>query len=193
MRATDLANGVANVDSSIHIAINANLSGVLVPIFNETIRPHDGHYTVSHFLKMATASGTGGITTSYPFDPTGRTVVHKIAKTYDKIVYDIAGACIRNYNPMTNMNFWRNDLGELNCGCNCLHGNPNTSEYNGCEYFLNGTGVGLNKGRWNLEDRWSNPLPGILNSSLDPRLMMEYNGLDYMLAFNLYKLKKGEG
>ncbi len=83
------------------------------------------------------------------------------------------------------------------CSCNCIQ-NKNATSYLGCENYRNVDGISntgdhsTDLGRWNVQNRWDD-LHLTANSgelyANDVSVLEEYPGLDYMLAYNLYRIK----
>jgi len=151
---------------------------------------HQNAYTVSMFLKLLAISKSGA--RPYPpfWDFTGKFTNNSISQTYQKHLYELLGSVISGYYPVLNETYWRTEFNKLNCGCNCMQGN-NPNSWFGCQNFENNTipppgNTTQPSNPWAVEDRWefhkyySGSWPNTLN---------EYNGLDYMLAYNLYRYK----
>lgn len=149
---------------------------------------HDGAYNVSMFLKLAACASAG----SRPLqgDFTGKNTINTIAQTYRKQVYDLLGGVTTGYNPVLSSTFWKGEFNYLNCGCNCIQGN-NAIDFHGCNNYQNTNGTsGSYIGRWNLEDRWAfDSINKAVYANYADVILDEYTGMDYMLAYNLYRAK----
>lgn len=147
------------------------------------------HYRVSSFLRLLTCSKTAPRPWLGEF--TGKHLTNIIAQGYQKKIYDLMGGTMRGYKPVESEGEWRDEFNYLTCGCNCSQDTSPSFPYLGCEYYNNNQGIATNLGRWNIEDRWANPAYG---TPWNPgEHIREFNGLDYMLAFNLYRYKYFDG
>lgn len=147
---------------------------------------HNGAYNVSMFLKLLTCSKTAPRPYVPYLDFTGKWLINTVSQTYLKDIYEELGSVMTGYKPVLTENHWRQEFNKLTCGCNCAQGN-NPISWKGCDnYHVNtSNAVTVPTNPWSTEDRWAfNREKGCDGSTL-----REFNGLDYMLAYNLYKLK----
>ncbi|MBK7692672.1 MAG: T9SS type A sorting domain-containing protein [Bacteroidetes bacterium] len=181
--------GANNFDATISLNIPAALQNLLnLDAYEYILVPgnqnfsHKSAYNVSMFLRLLTSSKTAARPGPPFFDFNGKYLTNTISQTYLKNVYDLAGAAMSNYNPVHTSTWWYNEFKEMKCGCNCIQ-NFNPNAYWGCLEYKNTNGIMADKGRWNLQDRWANPVYAEPTSPI----MDEFPGLDYMLGYNLYK------
>ncbi len=158
---------------------------------------HDGAFNVGMFLKLLSTSFTAPRPYLPFLDMTGKYLINTVSQTYKKDLYELLGSVIYGYSPVQTESYWRGQFNSLNCGCNCIQG-TDANGYKNCDYYysLVPPNIPLEPndppGEWSVEDRWaynrqyggSYPANGD-----DPGTLNEYNGLDYMLAHNLYRWK----
>lgn len=162
---------------------------------------HEGAYVVSMFLKLASTGRSAGNQPSYNplniinffsnigstvLDPMGKQRINSISQTYKKELYELVSSFINGYNPVLSESYWRNEFNQLNCGCNCYQ-SINPSGYLDCQNYIASTNGNpwQPPGQWMVEDRWAfHKEYGGIGGQLK-----EFMGLDYMLAYNLYRLK----
>jgi hypothetical protein len=148
---------------------------------------HNGAYNISMFLKLLSCSKTAARPSPPYMDYTGKYLINTVSQTYKKHLYELLGSVIYGYAPILNESYWRGEFNKLTCGCNCMQGNNSTS-WNACENYhptvtSNNTYTPSNP--WSTENRWSYHKEG----GGDIHTLREFNGLDYMLAYNLYRWK----
>lgn len=151
---------------------------------------HGRAYTVNQFLRTLCASFTAPRPAF--FDASGRFTINTIAQTYKREMYDLAGAVLYGYTPVMNFSWWYNEFNQAPCNCACFQ-SIQSGSYNGCDIYQNTNGIGGSDslGRWNTPNRWSGHK--VEAKVFQQGNMEEYNGLDYMLAYNLYRYKYFSG
>jgi Secretion system C-terminal sorting domain len=133
------------------------------------------------------------------------------AVTNDWAIHDLIGSYFNHYKPLKDVYWWRDELNKLDCNGSCwqLKNNQNFAD---CSYYQDDETT-LKYPPWNSNDRWNTSLtePSLLtkgygNSPWGPDQYggkikdattnigaQEHNavfsGLDYMLAYNMWKIK----
>ena len=172
---------------------------IIVPGVTDAKYNHNGSFNVSMMLKLLSTSFTASRPLAPFNDYTGKNLINTVALTYEKNLFELLGSVIYGYFPLQSESYWRGQFNLLPCECNCMQG-TNAGGYNGCNLYhsivppnIPANGVSFPSNKWALEDRWA--FTGVEGGSYpangvnDPGTFNEYNGLDYMLAFNLYRWK----
>lgn len=158
---------------------------------------HDGAYNISMFLKLLSTSFTAPRPIPPYFDFTGKALINTVSQTYLKDLYELVGSVIYGYYPQHTESYWRTQFNNLNCGCNCIQGTDAVSYYGCKNYFSYIPGQNAPEtvdvpGEWGVPDRWAmtHKYGGSHAANGDDAgTFEEYNGMDYMLAYNLYRWK----
>lgn len=172
-----------------------------IPGNNSGNYEHQGAYNVTMFLKLLASSKTAP--RPYPpyMDLTGKALINTVSQTYEKSLFELMGSVLYGYSPQISEGAWRHQFNLLTCGCNCIQG-VNPSGYRGCDNYLllvppNIPQVAIiPPNPWMVEDRWAfyrhggGSYPDVGSTPGDvPGTLNEFNGLDYMMAYNLYRWK----
>jgi hypothetical protein len=122
-----------------------------------------------------------------------RSIIGNIGNFNDMELYDLVGSVFINYPPTTSKQFWLNQFNDMECHGNCWQVNNDVS-FADCTYFEFDADNVQNK--WNIDYRYKagKTEPGFLREMLKglpttKDQYSEYSGLDYMLAYNLFKIK----
>jgi len=184
---------------SIHIPVPLTIGTKLgipaLSFYTHTWDWYEGvSYNAAMFLKLAALSGAANTL----LDPAGRQWIKNVSNAHHMEIFDLLGGVMLGYSPVKPSSFWRNEFNQLNCGCNCFQIN-NSNGYLGCENYINNIGTGA-YGPWNVRNRWKGLENGEIGSAISTpgdgtnpsdniNSIFEYPGMDYMLAYNLYRIK----
>lgn len=166
-----------NIPVYITSALDINPSGVIsfVPGEGTGKFTHDGAYKVNLFLRLGASS---------PRTVCGRNIIGSVAIAYDKQLYELVASVIRHYSPVLPEIYWRNLFNEQTCSCNCAE-DIDASGSEGCDHFVSQSSYSFPNQTWSVEDMWSHRYVNPDESNT----VKEFNGLDYLLAYNLYRWK----
>ena len=153
-------------------------------------------YTETLMLKLAAL--TGAASNQGALDYKGKKFIRDVSFVNKKEIYDLLGSVMCGYEPYKSSTWWREQFNQQNCGCNCFQIN-NPSGFLDCENYINN--IAATYGPWNVINRWDNLTNNDINDAVnDPSSnppiptdniysVYEYSGMDYMLAYNLYRIK----
>jgi hypothetical protein len=161
-------------------------------------------YNMINYLKMASVTK---IAAFYPGDWKGKYFIKGLAEDNGIPIYDLIGSEFTGYKAHFDRVFWEQELLKNGCNSNCWQTVLPNQLYYGCGNFENDENNIIHD-PWNFINRWEHGSDIDLKESIrftndalfvknrtiediiekDGNRMQQYNGLDYMLAFNLYRL-----
>ncbi|MFM2386109.1 MAG: Secretion system C-terminal sorting domain [Bacteroidota bacterium] len=192
------------------LPFNLNLVVTLDPTtigtFKNPVPPANHEFNFANYARLIAITGQARITSTplivpggYGSDFSGRRTLADPSNFLGFQLYDLMGSIFNNYNPTNGASFWLNEFAKMKCyGC-CYQVNG-AGVYKDCENFEINTQQPISA-PWNRQDRWNhtpddleimignvndvkaNPGKGLEN------LSSQYAGIDYMLAYNLFRLK----
>jgi hypothetical protein len=159
------------------------------------------------YIKLyATTGNFPKLNTSFPYVPiyvqqslaNKRNILGNITNHNNLEIFDLVGASFIGYTPSKPKQFWIDMLNEMRCHGSCWQIN-NPISYGDCTFFE--TNANNSTHKWNTQNRFKAKKigegPSFLSEYLNysnPNNMdlnteyLEFSSLDYMLAFNLFKL-----
>lgn len=163
---SDIANNTCEAICDLGIMDNFCASIPECGIMDTSFSFHQ--FNLNMILKLAAASGT--------WTPQ---FLGQNSVLFKKEIYDLAGAVLNGYTPYTDTAYWNPILNSAPCGLSCyIEPNP----------FYNDPSCNDVEG-WRFNNRWDNY---IKSKDGDPTGSDNtdgyHNSIDYMLAYNLYRL-----
>ncbi len=147
-----------------------------------------GNDNMTQFLQLATASRTAGTVG----DNKGRNLINQVSLYSHKQFYDMLGAVFCGYNPKISADWWITEFSKLNCAsCNCVQKEVYPAQNDCIHYDLTPSAaqdpaIDNYAYPWTTNNRWEHWMdPTVLAHSS----FTEFNGLDYMTAFNIFLYK----
>jgi hypothetical protein len=145
-------------------------------------------YSTNMVLKLATLSRK----CRHPVtDISGSNFIANLSSSTNREIYDAMYSLLHGTQPHKSSFYWNTEFSKMLCKGSCVQVD-NPTEFNDCQnYALNSATIGA---PWYFQNRWSSTSLNQINdlnvnqNDVNFRVY-HYNGLDYMLAHNLYRLK----
>jgi Secretion system C-terminal sorting domain len=164
-------------------------------------------FNMVNFIRMASVTQ---IAAYYPFDWSGKHFISNLSNVNHIPIFDLIGSEFTGYKADFDREFWEQELSIGGCNSNCWQIVSGQPTYFNCDNFVDDVN---DLTFWHTSNRWEHngsisdlvkqvenkpnyfkKYPGrteqdFINDQINGiRRIEQYNGLDYMLAFNLYRL-----
>jgi hypothetical protein len=170
---------------------------------------HEFNYI--NFARLVACTGQASVVktpmlvpTPYLADGKGKKTLGLPAHNLEKYLYDLIGATFNNYAPVGDAQFWLNQFDQLKC-YGCCYQTYSGAGYNDCDNYENNPTT-MQNDPWNQPNRWQHvpddyftdrsthiansiALPHLDPLNFDEQRSAEFSGIDYMLAYNLFRIK----